>query len=341
MTSDSKKLEAQALTASEKKQRVISFIQKYGIVIVLFLMVIILSIISPNFLSPINIFNVLTQSSIFGILALGMTIVIISRGIDLSVGSATALAGVVAASMGQLGTATWLVHPSIHDMPIIVPILAALLVGGLVGAIDGSLIAFTGIHPFIATLGMMTIARGATLLYTGGKPVSSLTPQVMAIGSKIGLVPVPVIVYGIMIAITWVLLGYTSLGKNAFAIGGNVKAAEISGVNVKKNLVLIYTYMGLCCSVAALVFAGRVGSVHPGAATGYELTAIAATTIGGTSQTGGIGTVWGAVVGALVLGVLRNGMTLLGIDAYWQQIVEGCIIIGAVVVDMRKNAKKK
>ena len=341
MTSESKKLEAQAATASEQRQKVASFLLKYGILIVLILMVIVLSFMSPNFLSATNIFNVLTQSSIFGILALGMTIVIISRGIDLSVGSATALAGVVAASLGQAGTATWLVYPNIHDMPIIFPILAALVVGGIVGAIDGSLIAFTGIHPFIATLGMMTIARGATLLYTGGKPVSTLTPHVMLIGSKIGLVPVPVIIYAIMAFITWIILGYTSLGKNAYAIGGNVKAAEISGVHVKRSLVLIYTYMGLCCSVAALVFAGRVGSVHPGAGVGYELTAIAATTIGGTSQTGGIGTVWGAVVGTLVIAVLTNGMTLLGVQAYWQQIVQGCIIIGAVIVDMRKNAKKK
>jgi inositol transport system permease protein len=270
-----------------------------------------------------------------------MTIVIISRGIDLSVGSAMGLAAIIAASFGQVGTATWLVHPSIHDTPIIVPILVALAVGGLVGAIDGSLIAFTGIHPFIATLGMMTIARGATLLYTDGKPVSSLTPALRFIGAKIGLVPVPVIVYAIMIVITWVILGYTTLGKNSFAIGGNVKAAEISGVHVRKNLVLIYTYMGLCCSVAALVFAGRVGSVQTSAGTGYELTAIAATTIGGTSQTGGIGTVWGAVVGTLVIAVLTNGMTLLGVQAYWQQIIQGCIIIGAVIVDMRKNAKKK
>ncbi len=341
MTSDSKKLAEQAGAASFNKQRVISLIQKYGIVIVLFLMIIGLSIISPNFMSPTNIFNVLTQSSIFGIMALGMTLVIISRGIDLSVGSTVALAGVVAASLGQVGTATTLYYPGLHDLPVIIPVIAALAVGALVGAVNGGLIAFTGIHPFIATLGMMTIARGATLLYTQGKPVSQLTDGMMTFGTKIGIVPVPVIVYVIMMAITWILLGYTALGKNAYAIGGNVKAAEISGVNVKKNLVIIYTFMGVCCSVAALVFAGRVGSVHPGAATGYELTAIAATTIGGTSQTGGIGTVWGAVVGALVLGVLRNGMTLLGIDAYWQQIVEGCIIIVAVVVDMRKNAKKK
>lgn len=341
MTSDSKKLAEQAGAANFDKQRVFAFIQKYGILIVLILMIIGLSIISPNFMSPINIFNVLTQSSIFGIMALGMTLVIISRGIDLSVGSTVALSGVVAASLGQVGTATTLFYPGIHDMPLIVPVLGALAVGALVGAINGGLIAYTGIHPFIATLGMMTIARGATLLYTQGKPVSQLTDGIMTIGSKVGLVPVPVIIYVTMMIITWVLLGYTPLGKNAYAIGGNVKAAEISGVNVKKNLVIIYTFMGLCCSVASLVFAGRVGSVHPGAATGYELTAIAATTIGGTSQTGGIGTVWGAVVGALVLGVLRNGMTLLGIDAYWQQITEGCIIIIAVVVDMRKNAKKK
>ena len=201
---------------------------------------------------------------------------------------------------------------------------------------------FCRLPAFIATLGMMTIARGFALLYTGGKPVSQFTEGMMFIGSKVGIVPVPVIVYAIMIAITWVLLGYTtSFGKNVYAIGGNIKAAEISGVNVKKNLVLIYGFAGLCSAVAAIVFAGRVGSVHPGAAMGYELTAIAATTIGGTSHYGGIGTIWGAVIGALVLGVLRNGLTLLGIDAYWQQIIEGMIIIVAVVIDMRKNARKK
>lgn len=337
----SKNLEANAQGASENRQKAIALLQKYGIILVLFVMIIGISILQPKFLSSTNLFNVITQSSIFGIMALGMTLVITSKGIDLSVGSVLALAGVIAASLGQVGTATTLFYPNLSDLPVIVPIGAAILVGALIGAVNGGLIAFTGIPAFIATLGMMTIARGATLLYTGGKPVSQLTPDMMFIGSKIGSVPVPVIVYAIMIAITWVLLGYTSFGKNVYAIGGNIKAAEISGVNVKKNLVLIYGYMGICSAVAALVFAGRVGSVHPGAATGYELTAIAATTIGGTSHYGGIGTVWGAVVGALVLGVLRNGMTLLGIHAYWQQIVEGCIIIVAVIIDMRKNARKK
>lgn len=337
----SKNLEAEAQRAGESRQKAVALLQKYGIILVLLVMIIGISILQPKFLSSTNLFNVLTQSSIFGIMALGMTLVITSKGIDLSVGSVLALTGVIAASLGQVGTATTLFYPNLSDLPVIVPIAAAILVGALIGAVNGGLIAFTGIPAFIATLGMMTIARGATLLYTGGKPVSQLTPGMMFIGSKIGSVPVPVIVYAIMIAITWILLGYTSFGKNIYAIGGNIKAAEISGVNVKKNLVYIYGFMGICSAVAALVFAGRVGSVHPGAATGYELTAIAATTIGGTSHYGGIGTVWGAVVGALVLGVLRNGMTLLGIHAYWQQIVEGCIIIVAVVIDMRKNARKK
>ncbi len=344
MTSDSKKLMDQAersRLADNKKTKVKALLQKYGIILVLLFLIIVISTIQPKFLSSTNIFNVLTQSSIFGIMALGMTLVITSKGIDISVGSVLALSGVVAASLAQVSSATTQYYPSLSDMPVILPIIAALLVGLLMGSINGGLIAFTGIPAFIATLGMMTIARGLALIYTGGKPISQFTPDMMFIGSKVGFFPVPVLVYLIMIAITWVLLGYTSFGKNVYAIGGNIKAAEISGVNVKKNLILIYGYAGLCAAVASIVFAGRVGSVHPGAAAGYELTAIAATTIGGTSHYGGIGTVWGAVVGALVLGVLRNGMTLMGIEAYWQQIVEGVIIIVAVVVDMRKNARKK
>lgn len=341
MTSDSKKLMDQAQVSNEKKQKAIALIQKYGIILVLLFLIIGISIAEPKFLSSTNIFNVLTQSSIYGIMALGMTLVITSKGIDLSVGSILAFSGVVAASLAQVSTATTLYYPGMGQMPVIVPIIAAVAIGALLGGINGGLIAYTGIPAFIATLGMMTIARGFALIYTGGKPVSQFTPGMMFIGSKVASIPVPVIVYLIMIIITWILLGYTSFGKNIYAIGGNIKAAEISGVNVKRNLVFIYGFMGVCCAVAAIVFAGRVGSVHPGAATGYELTAIAATTIGGTSHYGGIGTIWGAVVGALVLGVLRNGLTLLGIHAYWQQIIEGVIIIVAVIIDMRKNARKK
>lgn len=325
----------------DQKQRWIALLQKYGIIMILVLMVIGISIAQPKFLSSTNIFNVLTQSSIFGIMALGMTLVIISKGIDLSVGSVLAFSGVVAASLAQASGAATLFYPNLGQMPWIVPILAALVIGALLGAINGGLLAYTGIPAFIATLGMMTIARGFALIYTEGKPISQFIPGIKAFGGKLGFMPVPVLVYLVMICITWILLGHTSFGKNVYAIGGNIKAAEISGVNVKRNLVMIYSFCGFCASVAAVVFAGRVGSVHPGAATGYELTAIAATTIGGTSHYGGIGTIWGAVVGALILGVLRNGLTLLGIHAYWQQIIEGAIIIVAVIIDMRKNARKK
>ena len=327
--------------AVKQKIDVKHILQKYGIVFVLILMIIGLSIAEPAFLSSSNIFNVLTQSSIFGIMALGLTFVIISKGIDLSVGSVLAFAGVVAASLGQAATATGKYYPQLGEMPVIVPILAALAIGSLCGGVSGFLIAKTRIPAFIATLGMMTVARGMALIYTSGKPVSTLIPSLTLLGGKVfNVIPIPVIIYFIMIVISSVLLNKTRFGKNVYAIGGNITAAEVSGVNVSKNLIGIYAYSGLLAGLAAVVFAGRVGSVHPGAATGYELTAIAATTIGGTSHSGGIGTIWGAFVGALVLAVMRNGLTLLGVDAYWQQVTEGVIIVVAVIIDMRKNAKK-
>jgi inositol transport system permease protein len=315
--------------------------RKYGIAIVLVIMIIFLSIIQPAFLSPTNLFNVLTQSCIFGIMALGMTFVIISKGIDLSVGSVLALAGVIAASFGQVSDATEKYFPNMPVLPVIVPIVVGLGIGALCGFINGWLIAKTKIPAFIATLGMLTVARGFALIYTSGRPVSELIPSLTFFGDKIfDVIPVPVIVFLIMIVISHVLLNKTRFGKNTYAIGGNITAAEVSGVNVSKYLILIYTYCGLLAGLAAIVFAGRVGSVHPGAADGYELTAIASTTIGGTSHSGGIGTIIGAFVGAMVLAVLRNGFTLLGVNAYWQKVAEGVIIVVAVIIDMRKNAKR-
>lgn len=326
---------------SHGKKDVMDIFKKYGIIFVLIFMVAGISILRPNFMTPTNLFNVLTQSCIFGIMALGMTLVIVSRGIDISVGSILAFAGVVAVSVGQAATAGSKFYPNLGEVPIIIPILIALAIGGLLGAVNGGLIAYTGIPAFIATLGMMTIARGFALLYTSGKPISTLTPSFTALGGKLGFVPIPVLIYLFVIIITWILLNNTSFGKSVYAIGANIKAAEVSGVHVKRNLTLIYAYCGMLAGVAAIVFASRAGSVHPGAASGYELTAIAATTIGGTSHAGGIGTIWGAVVGALILSVLRNSLTLLSVNPYWQQIIEGAIIIVAVIVDMRKNAKKK
>lgn len=330
------------MTTKIKNDKAQYMLKKYGIILVLFMMIIVISILRPTFLTSRNLFNVLTQVSIFGIMSLGMTLVITSKGIDLSVGSVLALAGVLAASVGQVATATDKFFPNLPQLPVIVPIAVALLVGVLCGGINGLLIAKTGIPAFIATLGMLTVARGFALIYTNGKPISNLTPELTIFGGKIfGVIPVPVLVYVIVIIITWILLNNTRFGKNVYAIGGNIHAAEVSGINVGKNLVAIYAYCGLLAGLAAIVFAGRTGSVHPGAANGYELTAIAATTIGGTSHSGGISTIWGAVIGALILGVLRNGLTLLGVPAYWQQVTEGLIIVVAVIIDMRKNKQRR
>jgi inositol transport system permease protein len=286
------------------------------------------------------VLNILNQTAIWGIMALGMTFVIVAKGIDLSVGSVLAFAGLVSASLAQM-PAQMKLYQNLPDLPLVIPILAGLLVGTLCGAINGALIAFTKIPAFIATLGMTTIARGFALIYSNARPVSNLTPGMNAIGSRaFGVIPVPILIYLFIAIVSYMLLNKTRFGKNTFAICGNITAAVLSGVYVPKNLVMIYAYCGLLAGIAAIVFAGRVGSVHPGAAEGYELTAIAATTIGGTSHSGGIGTIGGALIGALILSVMRNGMTLLGFSPYSQKILEGVIIVGAVILDMRKNARK-
>ena len=318
-----------------------AMLKKYGILFVLLLMVIVISIFKPEFLTSRNIFNILNQTAIFGIMAIGLTFVIISRGIDLSVGSILAFAAVVAASVSQLPDSVGKMFPNLPMLPFPVAFFSALILGGLCGAVSGFLIAKFQIHAFIATLGMMTVARGFALIFSSGKPISSINPFFNVIGGRLwGVIPVPVVIYAAVIAVSAVILNYTRFGKSVFAIGSNSTAAEISGINVKRNYVIIYMISGLLAGLAAIVFLGRTGSAHPGAATGYELTAIAATTIGGTSQTGGIGTIWGAVAGALILGVIKNGMTLLGVHAYWQQVVEGIIIVAAVIFDMRKNARR-
>jgi len=327
---------------SEKGKKLNQILSKYGIALILVGMVVIMTILKPeSFPTGRNILNILNQSAIVGIMALGMTLVIISKGIDLSIGSILALAGVVAASLSQTEAASIKVFENLGPLPAPVAILAALAVGVLCGLISGGLIAYTGIPAFISTLGMMTIARGAVFLYTQGQPVSKLSEGMLFFGSNVfEVIPVPVIGYVIMIVITAIILGFTRFGKSVYAIGGNILAAEVSGIKVKRNILLIYIYSGITAAIASILFTGRVASVHPGAASGYELTVIAATTIGGTSHSGGIGTIWGAVVGTLILSVLTNGFTLLSIDPYWQQIVQGMIIVGAVVLDMRKNAKK-
>ncbi len=317
-------------------------IGKYGIYFVLLLMIVAMSFASPVFLTGRNLMNVVRQVSVIGLISLGVTLVIISKGIDLSSGSVLAVAAVVAASLAQNPDWAQKMFPSLPALPWFIPVIAALLIGLACGAINGTLIARTGIPPFIATLGMMVSARGLALLYTDGRPVSQLTESFQFLGQGYILgIPVPTIIYIAMAFATWILLNHTRFGKNIYAIGGNVHAAEVSGVNVKKNLIKIYAFAGMLAGLAGVVLAARVNTGQPGMGVSYELDAIAATTIGGTSHSGGIGTIGGAFVGAMILGVLNNGLNLLGVSAYWQQIIKGLIIITAVVIDMRKNNKKK
>jgi len=317
-------------------------ISKYGIFFVLIAMISLMSFLSPSFLKSRNIINIVRQISVIGLIAYGVTFVIISKGIDLSSGSVLAVSAVIAASLVQTPDWAAKMYPNLPVLPLFIPIIIALSVGALIGLINGSLIAKTGIPAFIATLGTMISIRGFALLYADGRPISSLRDSYNFIGQgKIFGFPVPVLIFLIMGLISHILLKHTRFGKYVYAIGGNKEAAFVSGVNVDKYLMLIYSYAGMLAALSGIVLSARISSGQPGLGVSYELDAIAAATIGGTSHSGGIGTIGGTIIGALIIGVLNNGLDLINVSAYWQQIIKGIIIIGAVVLDMRKNNKRK
>ncbi len=322
--------------------RLQSFLKTYGIFLILILMCLILSILSPAFMSMGNVLNIIRQISVIGLIAFGVTMCIITTGIDLSSGSVLALAAVVAASLAQQPDWAARMYPNLPALPVIVPIFAGLAVGALCGFINGALIAKTGIPPFIATLGMMTAARGMALLYAQGRPISTLTDDYNFIGQGVVLgIPFPVLILLFMAFVSRLLLKHTKFGKYTYAIGGNENAAIVSGVNIDKYKILIYTYAGMLAGLAGVVLSSRISSGQPGLGNSYELDAIASAVIGGTSLSGGIGTIPGTIVGALIIGVMNNGLTLLNVQAYTQLIVKGVIIVGAVILDVRKNAGGK
>jgi inositol transport system permease protein len=315
--------------------------KKYGIFIIFIGMVVLMSILSPAFLRVGNLLNVIRQISVIGLIACGVTMIIITTGIDLSSGSVLALAAVVAASFAQKSDWASRMYPNI-DVPVIVPILLGLGVGALCGLICGTIIAKTKIPPFISTLGMMIVARGAALIYSNGRPISSLKDSYNFIGQgKILGVPLPIIILAVVAILTHVLLTNTKFGKYVYAIGGNENAAVVSGINVDKYKVMIYTYAGMLSGMSGIVLSSIISSGQPGLGLAYELDAIASAVIGGTSLNGGIGKISGTIIGALIIGVLNNGLDLLNVSAYWQQIVKGVIIVGAVILDERKNSGKK
>ena len=302
------------------------FFKKYGIVLILLLMVIGMTIAKPVFIRSANIINIFRQVSVIGTLAFGVTLIIITGGIDLSSGSVVALVGVVAATFASPGDSVFLA------------ILIALVVGAACGLFNGTVLAMTGIPPFIVTLGMMTAARGAALLFTDGRPVSDISDGFLYFGSgTVGFLPVPVLIFLVMGIMTHVLLRKSKFGKTIYAYGGNEQAAKVCGINVKRVLIIVYTYAGIMSAVGGIILTARVSSGNPTAGLGYELDAIASAVIGGTSLNGGVGFISGTIIGALIIGVLNNGLTLMGVSPYWQQIIKAIIIIGAVVLDSYKN----
>ena len=331
---------------AEKRQRVghrlSSIFNKYGIFLIFAVMVLAASLLSPAFVSSTNLINIVRQMSIVGLIALGVTGVIVCAGIDLSSGSVVGLTAVIAASMSQTPDYPAAFYPGLH-LPLIVPILAACAVGALVGLINGSLVAKARIPPFIATLGTYTAVRGAALLYTSGRPISDLTDEYNFIGQgDVYGLPVPIIILVVMAVVTHILYAHTKFGKYIYAIGGNEQAARVSGINASRYKMLIYVYASFLAALAGLVVSSRIGSGQPGLGVGYELDAIAAAVIGGTSlSAGGIGTVAGTIVGALIIGVLNNTLDLMNVSAYWQQIIKGCIIVGAVIIDQLKHHGSK
>ena len=293
----------------------------------LIILAVAVTILTPVFLTPHNLLNVARQSSINAVLAAGQTFVILTGGIDLSVGSIAAVGSIVSTDLAVKG------------LPIPIAMLGGLTMGALMGAVSGVLVARTKIPAFIVTLGMLNIGRGVNYLWTGARVVSNLPSGfgVLGRGDLLGM-PAPVVIMITVYVLGYVVLTQTKFGRSLYAIGGNIEAAKLSGIGVRNCLLLVYMISGGLAAIGGLVLAGRLNSGQPEAGVGYELDSIAAVVIGGTSLFGGEGGIGGTLIGAFVMGVLRNGLNLLNVSAFWQQIAIGAVVIGAVGVDtLRKR----
>jgi len=304
-----------------------TLVGRYGIILALIILAVALSFLSPYFLTINNLFNVLLQASINLIVAVGMTFVITSAGIDLSVGSIVALAGMVMADAMS------------KKMGLPIAVGLALVVGTLSGCLNGILITRLRLPPFIVTLGTMSILRGLALIYNQGRPIYGLPQaELQAISGYVGPIPIPVIIALSVAFLFHMVLHHTTIGEYTIAIGGNEEAARLSGINVTRYKVIIYGISGLMCGLAGIVLTARLSAAEPIAGMLYELDAIAATVMGGTSLMGGEGTIVGTIIGALIMSVLRNGLNLLNIQSYYQQVVIGVVIVLAVALDrLRKR----
>lgn len=303
--------------------------QKLGPLLGFIILVVIVSVLNPAFMEPLNILNLLRQVAINALIAFGMTFVILTGGIDLSVGSILALSSAFVANLMLAG-----VDP-------ILAILIGCIAGAIMGAINGLLITKGKMAPFIATLATMTIFRGLTLVYTNGNPITGLGDdlsfQLFGRGYFLGI-PVPAITTMIVFAVLWIILHKTAFGRKTYAIGGNEKAAIVSGIKVHRVKIMIYSLAGLLSALAGSILMSRLNSAQPTAGQSYELDAIAAVVLGGTSLTGGRGWIVGTLIGALIIATLNNGLNLLGVSSFFQMVVKGVVILIAVLIDRKRSA---
>jgi len=304
-------------------------LQRFGLPIAFVVLLVALALLSPAFLTPENLLNVARQVSVNAIIAVGMTFVILTAGIDLSVGSVLGLAGVLIAGVLKGGGALGLA------------LAAGLAVGAGFGVLNGLAVAYGRVAPFIVTLATLTIARGVTLVDTQGQPISNLGAGVDWLGQgDVAGIPVPVIVMALVFAASYVVLTQMVVGRYVYAIGGNAEAARLSGINVRRHIILVYAIGGVCSAIAAIILTGRLDSAQPTAGLGYELDAIAAVVLGGTTLMGGEGGIGGTLLGAFLIGVLNNGLNLLDVSSFYQQIVKGVVILLAVLLDQRLRGRR-
>ncbi|MGR3808696.1 galactose/methyl galactoside ABC transporter permease MglC [Pasteurella testudinis] len=331
------------------KNKSLDFLKQNAIYFVLLILLAIIIAQDASFLSLINFSNILTQSSVRLIIALGVAGLLVTQGTDLSAGRQVGLAAVVSATLLQAMDNVNRVFPNLTEIPIPVVILVVCAIGAVIGLMNGFIIAVLNVTPFIATLGTMIIVYGINSLYydaVGSSPIAGFNPTFSAFAQgyfKFGQFRLSYItIYAILATIlVWVMWNKTRFGKNIFAIGGNPEAARVSGVNVTRNLVVIYMIAGMFYAFGGMLEAGRIGSATNNLGFMYELDAIAACVVGGVSFAGGVGTVIGVVTGVLIFTVINYGLTYIGVNPYWQYIIKGSIIILAVAIDSLKYAKKK
>ena len=316
---------------------------RFAPLIFLILLMAVFAVVEPRFMSSINLFNVARQVSVTGLLAIGMTFVILTAGIDLSIGSLLAFAGLVAAAVAKGGLADrFTVGDGTIGYGWPLAALAAIAVGMAGGYIQGLAITKLKVPPFVVTLGGMSVFRGAALLFAAGGPISGFEPGFSWWGQgKIGPVPVPVIIFLICAVTAHIVLRYARFGRRVYAVGGNPEAARLSGLNVNGIICSVYVIMGFFAGLCAFVLSARLNSAEAVAGTGYELTVIASVVIGGTSLFGGVGTIFGTVIGSLLIGVLLNGLVILNVSSYIQQIIIGVIIVLAVAFDTLAKSRRR